>query len=110
MDKQKILKDVKTLIGIDDDLQDDVLNVLIDGTINHLTIMLDINELPNELDFIVKDVTVKRYNRLGSEGYQYERVENHSINYSELDDFEPYKKILERYMEKSDGEGELILI
>lgn len=50
-----------------------------------------LSEVPEELEFIVTELIVRRFNRVGSEGMSGESVEGHSANYlqSDLREFEP---------------------
>ena len=64
------LEDVKTLLSITDNEQDDLLSKIIDNTEKRLLTFLPLNEqvIPQRLDFVVEEVAVKRYNRVGAEG------------------------------------------
>ncbi|GGJ85991.1 hypothetical protein GCM10007063_05590 [Lentibacillus kapialis] len=105
------LENVKTVLGIDDQLQDDVINLLIQNVESRLKVWLkqhaDMTEIPDELQFIVEEMTVARFQRLGSEGMSSESVEGHSVSFTE-DDFAPYLSILETYIPKNDGAGKVM--
>jgi len=91
---------IKTMLGIEDDLQDDVLDVLISNVSSHLKSLLG-KDIPEHLEFIVEEITVRRFNRLGTEGMQSESVEGHSITFYDLNkEFDPYLIIIEN--EKDD--------
>lgn len=102
-----MLDDVKTLLGIDSNDRDKLLNLLIENAEKQLKARLyKPNEpLPVELEYIVVELTIIRYNRLGSEGMSAESVEGYSATYSQ-DDFTPYSFIIEQYIE-DDEEDEL---
>lgn len=92
-----ILENIKTLLGIRDSLQDEILNILINSVSSHLKIILG-REIPEELNYIVQDVVIKRYNRLGSEGMKSESVEGHSVVFGDLDkDFAAYQDVINKY-------------
>lgn len=96
-----MLDRIKTLLNIKDDLQDDVLNIIIENVSAHLKSLLG-KEIPPELEFIVVEISVRRFNRLGSEGMQSESVEGHSITFYDLkDEFVPYKEVIEAHKDKS---------
>ena len=44
---------------------------------------LELVEVPDELDHIVDEVTIARFNRIGSEGMSSESVEGHSASYND---------------------------
>lgn len=95
------LQDVKTLIGIDDNSKDDVLNLIIRNV--ELQLLgrfqeLELTAIPETLDYIVTEVAVVRYNRLGSEGKSQESVEGFSSTYSN-NDFMAYESAIESYLD-----------
>lgn len=69
-----ILASVKLRIGIADDQQDDLLNDLIEDAQARIMSYINqdgitsLNTLPDDLAWIVKDIVVKMYNRIGDEG------------------------------------------
>ncbi|MGT2833407.1 hypothetical protein Javan249_0035 [Streptococcus phage Javan249] len=95
MDKSGILDEVKLFKGITDSLQDDLISLIIDDSIDRILAevnsMLDnpISELPNSLTFIVRDVAIKRYNKLNSEGTKEDSEEGRSFKWenSYLDEY-----------------------
>lgn len=88
-----MLTEVKTLLGISqtDYSQDDRLLVILDMTESRLKTLLGTDEVPGSLSFIVDEVCVKRFNRIGSEGYSAHTVEGESISLgkSDFDDYLP---------------------
>ncbi|MGW7931873.1 phage head-tail connector protein [Staphylococcus xylosus] len=95
-----ILDDVKKRIGINDKKQDEQLQEIINGCIERLLALLPSNQesIPSKLEFIVKEVAVKRYNRIGAEGMKSESVDGRSNSY-ESNDFEEYHDIIEKYFD-----------
>lgn len=92
-----MLDRIKTLLGITDNLQDEVLTIIIDNVSDHLKAMLG-KEIPEDLSFIVVEVSIRRFNRLGTEGAKAESVEGHSVTYYELtDEFVPYHSLIEAH-------------
>lgn len=78
------LEDVKMLVK-GDDAQ---LNVIYQQTEKRLLGKLkrsltDIIAVPDELDYVVDEVTIARFNRIGSEGMSSESVEGRSANYND---------------------------
>ena len=64
------LENVKMLLSIDDDKQDELLKIIINNTEKRLVSLLpvDIEEVPERLEYIIEEVSVKRFNRVGAEG------------------------------------------
>ncbi|MEK4924115.1 phage head-tail connector protein [Cytobacillus sp. FSL R5-0569] len=97
-----MLNNIKILLGIKDNLQDDVLDVLIKNVQSHLTVLLG-KQIPEELSFIVQEIVIRRFNRIGTEGMKSESVEGHSIAFYDLkDEFVPYADIIDSYKETVD--------
>lgn len=94
------LQDVKTLIGIDDNSKDDVLSLIIRNA--ELQLMgrfheLELTAIPESMEYIVTEVSIIRYNRLGSEGKSQESVEGFSSTYTN-NDFMAYESAIESYL------------
>lgn len=95
---------IKTLLGIDDFLQDSALEIIIENIEGHLTYLLG-KEVPLNLRFIVIEISIMRYNRLGAEGMKSELVEGHRTDFHEpKDDFRPYLSIIEIEADKGKEE------
>ena len=56
-------------------------------------------EVPLELEYIVDEATIRRFNRIGSEGMKSESVEGHSVTYIDGDELEPYESVIVAYLE-----------
>lgn len=95
-----MLEKIKKLVGITDNLQDDQLNIIIENVEGHLTYLLG-KDTPLNLQFIIVEISVMRYNRLGAEGMKSELVEGHRTDFHEpKDDFQPYLSIIDKEVEK----------
>src|SRR5678816_2082293 len=44
----------------------------------------DILDVPEELEYVVDELTIARFNRLGSEGMTSESMDGHSANYDDV--------------------------
>ena len=94
MDKALILEEVKLFKGISDkDTTQDKLIELesVDRVLAKLNEFSEdeLTEVPNRLTFIIRDVAVKRYNRLNSEGASADSEEGRSFNWDKyLDEYE----------------------
>ncbi|HDJ2889790.1 TPA: phage head-tail connector protein [Staphylococcus aureus] len=100
------LKTLKTRIGINDEQQDEQLKVIISNVEKELLAMLPTIEdtIPEEIEFIVIEVSTKRYNRIGAEGMTSETQDGRSSSY-ELNDFDEYKSVLNNLYFKDDKKG-----
>lgn len=94
-----MLDEVKVLLGITTTDRDDLLNILINNITRQLEMRLGNPDggIPMELEYIVSELTVARFNRLGSEGMVSESVEGHSIAFNQ-DDFAPYSYVIQLYL------------
>lgn len=88
------LSDLKTMLQIkqDDTKRDEILNLIIKNTKQALSFKLGLKadkNIPSELDFILLEVSVKRYNRLANEGMSSYSQEGQSITFS-TNDFDEF--------------------
>ncbi|MDU1409786.1 phage head-tail connector protein [uncultured Finegoldia sp.] len=60
--------------------------------------------IPKQLNYIVIEVSIKRFNRVGSEGMQSESVEGHSATYLSRD-FDEYLEDIDRFLKEDDEDG-----
>jgi len=98
-----MIERIRTVLGIKDTLQDDVLDIFIDNVTSHLTALLG-KEVPIHLEFIIEEIVIRRYNRIGSESMRSESVEGHSITFYDLDkEFTPYEPIIDAEKDKVKG-------
>ena len=102
----EILKEVKTLIGLKDDKQDDLLNVLIGNTASQFKIIIGNSIIPAELYFIWSNVVVSRYNRLGQEGMVSYSQEGEGFRF-QTSDFDPYMTLIDKFT-GDDGHGKVV--
>jgi hypothetical protein len=56
-------------------------------------------EIPLGLEYIVEEATIRRFNRIGSEGMKSESVEGHSVTYIDEDELAPYESAIVAYLE-----------
>ena len=92
-----LLNRIKTLLGITDN--DELIYEIIELTKSKILNYINKEELPIELEFILVELSIQRYNRIGSEGISSESVDGKSVSYE--DDFENYKIYLDDYIYKS---------
>lgn len=94
-----MLEDIKELLGIeeDDTTINTKLNIILEATKNRLKVLLGGLEVPDQLDYIVTDVSIMRFNRIGSEGLSSHSVEGESLSFAN-NDFEPYMEDIQSYL------------
>lgn len=91
MDKELLLTEVKIFKGItkDDTAQDELIKLAIAESIDRILAKLndyadeELSEIPKRLTFIVRDVAIKRYNRLNSEGAKADSEEGRSFSWED---------------------------
>lgn len=82
-----VIDDVKALLGIED--EDNKLKVIITLTENRLKTLIGKKEVPSELEYIVTEVSIARFNRIGSEGLSGHTVEGEALTFKD-NDFDSY--------------------
>lgn len=98
-----MLDRIKIMLGLQDALQDELLNVLITNVTRHLEGMLkrvnpELAAVPEEIEYIIEEIVVRRFNRLGSEGMKSDSAEGHTVTFYDLkDEFVPYQYIVDGY-------------
>lgn len=96
-----MLDDLKLLLGLsevqDVDL-DQKLQLILSGTTKRLKALLGGLDPPEELSYIIIEVAVIRYNRIGSEGLSSHTVEGESQSFSD-DDFVGYREDIQSYLD-----------
>lgn len=98
-----MIERVKVLLSLNDEQQDPILNEIIENIKSHLKVELGKDSIPTELNFIVVELAVKRFNRIGSEGMKSESVEGHNTSYYDLgDEFKSYAGIIAKFAKKED--------
>ena len=91
--------DVKTLIGVEDERIDIIYESVSNRLLRMLNNKLDLTVLPIDLEYIVDEVTIIRFNRLGSEGMSAESMDGHSATYVG-NDFDGYISDINDYIDK----------
>lgn len=99
-----IIERLRRFLGIppEDTDQIAILVDIVDLAEQHLKAKLRKDVIPEQLRYILFEVSVIRYNRMGSEGMKSETIEGHSVNYVD-DDFKPYESVIADYREESIG-------
>ena len=92
-----LLNRIKTLLGVTDN--DELIHEITELTKSKILNYIDKTELPNELEFVLVELAVQRYNRIGSEGIASESIDGKSVSYD--DDFTGYKHYLDDYISRN---------
>ncbi len=95
-----MLNDLKLMLGIvaDDVSMDDKLKLIISAATARLKVLLGGVEPPESLDYIVRDVAIIRFNKIGSEGMTSHTVEGESLTFSN-GDFSGFMDDIQAYLE-----------
>ena len=80
-----MLETLKLMLGIESTDKDNLLKQIISSATARLKVLLGGIEPPESLDYILVDVAVRRFNRIGSEGMTSHTVEGESISFSDND-------------------------
>ena len=92
-----LLNRIKVVLGITDN--DELLLEILDITKSKILNYINEAELPLELEFVLIELAIQRYNRIGSEGISSESVDGKSVSYD--DDFIGYKHYLDDYISRN---------
>ena len=76
-----LLNRIKVLLGINDYDNAELINEIIELTKSKILNYIDKTELPKELEFVLVELSIQRYNRIGSEGISSESIDGKSISY-----------------------------
>lgn len=93
-----MLNELKLLLGITGDSRDELLKLLISTATARLTMLLGGIAPPDSLDYIVRDVAIIRFNRIGSEGVESHTVDGESMSFSD-DDFGQFKDDIQAFLD-----------
>ncbi len=99
-----MLKDLKELLGIDlgDESLDQRLNWILDSARARLKLLLGGIEPPEELEYIIIEVSVVRFNKIGSEGLSAHSVEGESQSFTD-NDFAGFMDEIVAYLDTQHG-------
>ncbi len=96
-----MLDDLKLLLGITtaDTSQDERLGWIINSTRSRLKLLLGDVDPPDSMNYIITEVSVIRFNRIGSEGMSSQSVDGETITFSD-GDFDGYKDEIQAFLDK----------
>ena len=93
-----MLDEIKIILGIADNALDSQLNIIIANTQARLKMLLGGLDVPESLNYVVTEVSVKRFNRIGSEGITSHTVEGESLSFTD-DDFAEFAGDIQTYLD-----------
>ncbi|UQS82603.1 phage head-tail connector protein [Bombilactobacillus folatiphilus] len=89
----EILSRIKRLLFIDNDSSDELLSDIVDMTTQRLQTLTGLAVIDVSLNYIIVEVSIKRFNRLKNEGMSSYSQEGESITFSDNDFAEFSKEI-----------------
>lgn len=97
------LSKVKTALRLKSDEYDNLLELYLEDASDALKLLLSVQEdLPAELEHIVRAVAVKKFNRLKNEGMSSYSQDGESITFNS-NDFDDFKDEIEQYRKDNNG-------
>lgn len=101
-----LLNRLKIYLGIKDNIQDELLEHILESTEQRLLSRLNTDNVPEQLEYILVEVAVKRFNRIGSEGMTNKSLEGLSTTFKD-DDFAEFESDIKIYVDghASDEDG-----
>ena len=92
-----LLNRIKTLLNVEgnENLIYEIVNITESKILNYI----NASEMPKELEFVLIELSVQRFNRIGSEGIASESIDGKSVSYD--DDFTGYKHYLDDYISRN---------
>nr|DAR25519.1 MAG TPA: tail connector protein [Caudoviricetes sp.] len=94
-----MLEDLKRMLGLLDQNDEDLdakLNWILNTTRSRLKVLLGGIDPRDDLDYIIIEVSIVRYNRIGSEGLSSHNVEGENSSFLSSD-FDPYMDDIQAY-------------
>lgn len=108
-----MLNDLKLMLGIasDDTDRDSLLKLIISNATARLKTLLGGLEPTEEIEYIILDVCIRRFNRIGSEGMESHTVEGESVTFS-ASDFVGFEDDIQAYLntQKENARGRVRFI
>lgn len=105
-----MLNDLKIMLGVDDSELDNQLNLIIKNATMRLKRLLGgVEDIPSELEDILLEVAVIRFNRIGSEGLKSQSVEGESLAFSD-DDFSGFMNDIQAWLDFQEESGKVRFI
>jgi hypothetical protein len=94
-----MLENLKLLLGIDDSDMDDKLKLIISNTTSRLKLLIGGIEPPESMNHIILEVSIMRFNRIGSEGLSSHSVEGESLSFA-ASDFDAFANDIQAFLDQ----------
>ena len=95
-----IVSRVKVLLGTTNTTDDEeLLYEIVEITKSKILNYINQTKMPKELEFVLVELAIQRFNRIGSEGIASESIDGKSVSYEDY--FEKYKPYLDDYIQRS---------
>lgn len=98
-----MLEELKLMLDISDNGLDAKLTLIIETATARLKTLLGGITPPDSLSYIIREVSIVRFNRIGSEGLRSHTVEGESLTFNDSD-FAPFADDIQTFLE-SQQEG-----
>lgn len=93
------LETVKILTGVDNEQITAIYNMYEKRLFNRLEqSLLEVIEIPSELEYILTECTIARFNRIGSESMESESMDGHTAKYVDKD-LSDYEHAIQAYID-----------
>ena len=92
-----LLNRIKTLLNVEGN--ENLIYELVNITESKILNYINASEMPIELEFVLIELAIQRFNRIGSEGIASESIDGKSVSYD--DDFIGYKHYLDDYISRN---------
>lgn len=93
-----MLETLKLMLGLTDADHDEKLEWLLETAAQRLKILIGAEAVPEELQYIVIEVAIIRYNRIASEGMSANSVEGETLQWDNSD-FDGFKNDINAWLE-----------
>lgn len=90
---------IKRILGFIDETKDSILNDFIEMYSNAIIVKCGATEFPTEMNFVLVDAVIARYNKIGSEGLKSENIDVVSMTYHD-DILSPYDSYFVEYKKR----------
>ena len=100
------LNDLKTMLMIKDNEQDDLLTLIVKKTVKSTRFKLGLgtqDDFPSEMDYIPFEVCIRRYNRLKNEGMSSYTQEGEAITFN-ANDFDDFASDIEAFKKQNNND------
>ena len=95
-----LIERIMLLLGVDIEAQT-IVEEVVTLVATPVLAYLGVKELPPELEYIVIELAIARYNRIGAEGYSEEKNDNVQNKFVETPLIEQYYPALDAWKEKN---------